>query len=563
MKYKRLLSAVCAVIISASMFGCSVSDSSSSTADQTSSGADSSVTDSVSDSSEPAQPIVETVGDLDYSDYMPETGVPDEYNFFIEAEDCELYESATVGAEDTYGEFSGSGYVTGITRKEPLTFTFNVEYTGRYDVVVKGTRSDNNAPARIKFGDGASATFAFSEAGTFCEGNAGNLYIEAGECTVTIEDYTGEYVIDSIEIFGSKGVDLSIYDVSHKLSNPNANDTTQRLYNFLVDVYGKYTLTGQYSGDNAYPLDNAMLYDQSRTFKEIQRVCGDLPAILGLDLIECSPSRVAHGSSEGDRFLTAAKAWDEAGGIVTIAWHWNAPEKYLVGSADYPWYRGFYTEATQGLDLAKIMSGEDKEGYDLLVSDIDAIAAELQKLEDADIPVLWRPLHEAGGDPTWNNPWFWWGSGGAGPYKELWILMYDRLTNHWGLDNLIWVWNGQNVGWYPGDEYCDMISVDIYADAYDYSSQDQRFNYILDATETNKIVALSENGVLFDVDTAFDEGSRWAWFAVWSGEYALDGHLLSTIYTAEEQWKKTYQSERALTLSELPDWRCYPLAYED
>ncbi len=542
------------------MFGCSVSNSSSSIP-ESSSLADSVA--SVSDSSEVKEPIVESVGNLDYSDYIPKSNVPDDYRFFIEAEDCVLSEKASVLIDSVYGKFYGSGYVTGVTRKEPLSFTFKAEHSGRYDITVTGARDGNGAPSRINFGDCDSATFSFEEEGTFCDSVISNIYLEAGEYTVTIEDYTGTQAFDAIEIAGSKGVDLSIYKVSHKLSNPNANDTTQRLYNFLVDIYGKYTLTGQYSDSNAYPLDNAMLYDQSRTFKEIQRVCGDLPAILGLDLMECSPSRVAHGASEGDRFLTAAKAWDAEGGIVTIAWHWNAPDKYLVGSADYPWYRGFYTEATQGLDLAKIMSGEDQEGYDLILSDIDAIAVELQKLEDADIPVLWRPLHEAGGDPTWNNPWFWWGSGGAKAYKDLWILMYDRLTNHWGLDNLIWVWNGQNVSWYPGDEYCDMISVDIYADAYDYSSQDQRFNYILDSTETNKIVALSENGVLFDVDSAYEDGSRWAWFAVWSGEYAIDGPKLSTTYTSEEQWKKTYQSERSLTLSELPDWRCYPLAYED
>ena len=49
-------------------------------------------------------------------------------------------------------------------------------------------------------------------------------------------------------------------------------------------------------------------------------------------------------------------------------------------------------------------AGED---YALLLRDIDAIAVELQKFEDAGVPVIWRPLHEAQGG------WFWWGAQGA------------------------------------------------------------------------------------------------------------------------------------------------------
>lgn len=557
MKYKRLLSALLAITTALSAAACSGSDSSSAPA---SSGGSS---EAVS-SEEPKEPIVETVGDLDYSDYIPESGVPAGYSFIVEAEECELTGDAVKGTDSAYGQFSGSGYAYGTSNKDPLTFTFNSEYEGRYDVIITAARGSNNAQGRIEFGeDGASSTFGIPEEGKFCECVVKNLYLKKGEQVVAVTDYTKEFAIDSIEIVAATGVDLSIYDVSHKLSNPNASDSTQRLYNFMVDIYGKYTLTGQYSDSNKYPLADNMIYDQYRTFAKIDEVCGDLPAILGLDLMECSPSRVENGSSEGEMFLTSAKAWDKAGGIVTLAWHWNAPSIYLKNDGDNPWYKGFYTEATKDLDLAAIMADENSEGYKLLLSDIDAIAAELQKLEDADIPVLWRPLHEAGGDPKWNNPWFWWGSGGADAYKKLWVLMYDRLTDYWGLDNLIWVWNGQNIDWYPGDEYCDMISFDIYADAYDYDSQEDIFNYIKRSTDTNKIIALSENGVVFDVDTAFDEGARWSWFAVWSGEYSLDGPHLSTIYTSEEQWIKSYQSERALTLSELPDWKSYPLAYED
>ena len=72
--------------------------------------------------------------------------------------------------------------------------------------------------------------------------------------------------------------------------------------------------------------------------------------------------------------------------------------------------------------------------------------------------LLWRPLHEASGK------WFWWGAKGAAPCKALWNLMYDRMVNHHGLTNLIWVWNsdGADYEWYPGDDKVDILARDFY-----------------------------------------------------------------------------------------------------
>jgi len=66
----------------------------------------------------------------------------------------------------------------------------------------------------------------------------------------------------------------------------------------------------------------------------------------------------------------------------------------LVDTPGNEWYRGFYTEATT-FDVADAMATPASANYELLVRDIDAIAVQLQRLEDAGVPVLWRPLHEA------------------------------------------------------------------------------------------------------------------------------------------------------------------------
>ena len=51
------------------------------------------------------------------------------------------------------------------------------------------------------------------------------------------------------------------------------------------------------------------------------------------------------------------------------------------------------------------------------------------------------------------------------PCKTLWRLMFDRLVNYHGLNNLIWVWttsaSDDAATWYPGDDYVDILGMDI------------------------------------------------------------------------------------------------------
>ena len=46
----------------------------------------------------------------------------------------------------------------------------------------------------------------------------------------------------------------------------------------------------------------------------------------------------------------------------------------------------------------------------------------MNRLRDADIPMLWKPLHEA------SSGWFWWGAKGAEAYKQLWYYLYNQFT---------------------------------------------------------------------------------------------------------------------------------------
>ena len=193
------------------------------------------------------------------------------------------------------------------------------------------------------------------------------------------------------------------------------------------------------------------------------------------------------------------------------------------------------------------MNGADPYGKEALDKDIAEIAKQLLRLQDAGVPVLWRPLHEASGG------WFWWGAKGAEPYKQLWIYLYDQLTNVYGCNNLIWVWNGQAKDWYPGDEYVDIIGEDIYADNHSYSAQNAKFIELLDYADANKIIALTENGVVFDIDNVVATNARWAWFNTWNGDFVVKYGKYSETYTEKDILKKAYDSEHVITLDEMPD----------
>src|SRR5665811_85338 len=123
---------------------------------------------------------------------------------------------------------------------------------------------------------------------------------------------------------------------------------------------------------------------------------------------------------------------------------------------------------------------------------------------------------------------FWWGAKGAEPAKMLWKIMFERLVNFHGLNNLIWVWTtdtgNENMDWYPGDDYVDILGVDIYTEQNDFSSQILTFEKIKDDFEGRKIVTLSECGIIPDPDNLINDEAYWSYFMPWYGDFVKDGN---------------------------------------
>lgn len=182
-------------------------------------------------------------------------------------------------------------------------------------------------------------------------------------------------------------------------------------------------------------------------------------------------------------------------------------------------------------------------------SDMQTLKEYLTLLKDANIPVLWRPFHEASGK------WFWWGAKDAATFKALWIEMFNELKDA-GLDNLIWVWTscGKDDDWYPGDAYVDVVARDLYGNkaadcATEYST--------LGATYGNKIVTLGECGYSSDsksriatISDQWEAGAKWSWFMVW-----YDNDDATNPHADQSWWENAMSQPNVITRDQVPSMK--------
>ncbi|MEK3885233.1 glycosyl hydrolase [Paenibacillus sp. PL2-23] len=423
--------------------------------------------------------------------------------------------------------YSGIGYVTGFDAEtDSVAVAVEAPAAGLYDVTVSYRSASGNKHARLSLNGTPFGDLRLAAAESFTDASAGKMLLKDGRNEIAVTSHWGWYDIDGITI--RKALPRGERQVTPTLVDSQATEETKALYRYLVDHYGTHILSGQQTLKEALQLN----WDY-----------GKLPAIAGFDLIEYSPTRVERGSSS--REVEDMLQWHELGGIVTLAWHWNAPSD-LIDSQEQPWWKGFYKEGTT-FDLAAALADPDSERYGMLLRDIDAIAVQLQRLQDAGIPVLWRPLHEAEGG------WFWWGAQGPEPAKALWRLLYERLTHVHQIHNLIWIWNSEDSAWYPGDGTVDMVSVDSYPEPGDYNPVSRSYEKLVELVGDKKLVALTENGPIPDPELLIGYGANWSWFCTWSGEFIGDGRHNSKVHI-----RYVLEHDYVITLDELPEWHETP-----
>lgn len=352
------------------------------------------------------------------------------------------------------------------------------------------------------------------------------LYLAEGRHTVSVFSPDKDCAVSDIFLEECAMPELPVPAFS--CCNPDISSECRKLMDFLRSIYGTRILTGQQTS-----------YVPSKEIESIYRITGKYPALRGFDLMSYSLAtdtleQTAHCREElstNSGSVEEAIRWArDFGGLVTICWHWFSP----IHARN----KSFYTEDTPFSVNQAVIPGTPE--YEAVLRDIDAIAIQLKRLLEQRIPVLWRPLHEAAGG------WFWWGAGTAEAYKKLYILLYERLTHYHRINNLIWVWNSPEPGWYPGDGYVDILSTDIYSPAHDYGPLTADYLYTQSFCP-DKPAALGENGPIPDPDLLQASRTPWLWFLTWGGDF-----ICSEDHNTKTQLQKVYHSSYAITLDELP-----------
>ena len=323
--------------------------------------------------------------------------------------------------------------------------------------------------------------------------------------------------------------------------NANATATTKSVFTYLKSIWGNHVLSGQ---------QDLTWQDNIDEYQRVINDTGKAPAIMGYDFMSYSLWAGNPGLQQTEEGIAHWKR----GGLVTFMWHWRDPDAASTAIGD------FYTEKTKfTIPIANGVLDTSSPSFANIEADVAVIAAELKKLQTAGVPVLWRPLHESSGG------WFWWGradrTDGIPPaYAQvvLWRYLYDRLTNYYGLNNLIWVWNGQSGAWYPGDNYVDIVSTDIYDGAQNYKSQVSSYKLTKSYPQETKMVALSENSNIPDPELMKLDGAWWLYFLVWNDTDTAEGVTSNSNFWTGEYYNtkahkvKVYNSDLVITLDELP-----------
>ncbi len=300
-----------------------------------------------------------------------------------------------------------------------------------------------------------------------------------------------------------------------------------KLLQFIYSISGRQTLTGQH----CHPLaGDTRLFIVYRTTKHY-------PALFGQDFGFSAP-----GTWDGINFRqqivdqTIRRYQD--GFINTLMWHAVPPTEEEPCE---------FRESIQ-CDLT------DREWLDLLTpgteinerwkSQVDVIAWFLKQIRDVGVPVLWRPYHEMNGD------WFWWGKKkGPDGYVKLWRMLFDRLVHFHGLNNLIWVFNANEIragvdpynAYFPGHDVVDILATDVYTKGFAEKDYEQ-----LLILAGDKPIALGEVGRAPSQEI-LQKQPRWTWFMSWDGPSGMWRD-----HEAFREYLNLYDCKETLTLEELP-----------
>lgn len=443
---------------------------------------------------------------------------------------------------------SGTGYVD--MKEGNIAFeNVTAESAGKYQLTIHYKAGEFKSNY-IKVNGSTAATVDFNA--TTGWGDVSTVVtLKAGANNIAIEKFWGWISVDYIDVSPYQSV---AFNLSAKPVTPNATEGAVKLYCFLVENFGKKTISGIMTGDMSNYTKGAD-FKTHDDVKDIYTRSGKFPALVGLDFLFATGPKASESwyTEYTEKGISLAKDLWNKGGIPAFSWHWKDPldekDAFYIKSAagsneytDFDFKTAFKSGTTEW--------NTESAAYKGIIADIDHIAEYFLELQKAGVAAIFRPLHEAGG------LWFWWSINSGKEFAALYRLVFDRMVKEKGVRNLIWVYNPESKvvsDWDPGEEYYDVISIDIYNNDNDYSSNSGAFEKFKTATGAKKIIALTENGPIPDVKNMHDDEAVWSWwmpwYSTWSGKWPGQ--------TANSVWKSNMADARVITIDDMPGWDKY------
>ena len=476
-----------------------------------------------------------------------------------ECEDLSGAELWTSIYENQLPGYSGEGFAY-VTSKA-ITLEVEAPEEGMYQIDVRYVQIlDKSGRDQTISVNGKKNMIKFPYTDKWTDISMGVFRLNKGTNEIEISPQYGYAAYDTITITKAMPNDYS--KATSTLTDSNATSETKALMKYLKSVYGNHILSGQQeiygggmNGDG----------NMEKEFDWLLENTGKLPAIRGFDMMNYNP---LYGWEDG----TTERLIDwvtKKGGIATVCWHINVPidfKNYTLGD-EVDWkdctYKN-YQSSNGTFDTSKAVVEGTKE-YEYFMAAVDDLAEQLLLCQEAGVPIIFRPLHEAqGNEGNYGDgtAWFWWGDRGAEVYKELWKLLYTTLTEKYELHNLIWEFNSYNYAnsptWYPGDDYVDIVAYDKYnvennrddglSSGPNVSAISRIFNYLYNLVDGGKMLAISECDTVPTVENMTVEDAGWLYFCPWYGDY-----LMSERYQDPETLSEIYNSDYCITLDELPE----------
>ena len=279
-------------------------------------------------------------------------------------------------------------------------------------------------------------------------------------------------------------------------TDKKATKETIRLYQSLIKLQHKGIMYG-HQDDLMY--GTSWWYEKDRS--DTKEFTGDYPAVAGFELghIELGHER----SLDSVSFVEIAeqiKAHYRRGGVITLSWHADNPLTMQLPQPTIARQHGTAWDVSSNDVVASILpGGKNHEMFNVWLNRLAAFFATLTDDKGTPIPFIFRPYHEHSGS------FFWWGTNICtdDQYASLWRYTIEYLRDKKNLHNILYAYNTDRVTsleqylkGYPGDQYIDMLSLDMYDRGSQFGPElDNALDFITrEAASRNKLMALSETG---------------------------------------------------------------------